>query len=80
LRLVHVCTAPLWLSAGWYRLAVGCYIVIVIGWFTGVIASFRAAIYAFAHKAESRIIGVAVGVFHTTTTLPQVRGTYRTLH
>ena len=55
-----------WASAGWYRLAVGCYIVIVIGWFAGVIAAFRTAIYAFAHKAEMKIIEVANEVFHTT--------------
>lgn len=58
--------APSWISAGWYRLAVGCYIVIVIGWFAGIVASFRSAIYAFAHKAETKIIEAAQGIFHTT--------------
>jgi len=56
---------PTWTSAGWYRLAVGCYIVIVIGWFASIISAFRSAIYAFAYKAEFRIIRAAAGVFYT---------------
>jgi len=64
-------SVPSWLSAGWYRLAVGCYIVIVIGWFAGVVAVFRSAIYAFAHKAETKIMDVANAVFHIAP--PEVR-------
>jgi len=60
-----VVAAPLSISPGWYRLAVGCYIVIVIGWFAGVIAAFRSAIYAFAHKAETRIVQAASAFFNS---------------
>jgi len=64
--------APLWISPGWYRLAVGCYIVIVIGWFAGVIAAFRSAIYAFAHRAETRIMEATNAIFHTDCEPQQV--------
>jgi len=63
---VSLCTANTWISAGWYRLLVGIYIVIVIGWFAGIVSASRGAIYAFAHKAESKIIEAAQGVFFTT--------------
>jgi len=63
---VSFTAAPSGVSAGWYRLAVGCYIVIIIGWFAGIVSSFRNAIYAFANKAEARIIEAAQGVFFTT--------------
>ena len=65
MRCEHV-AAPVWISPGWYRLAVGCYIVIVIGWFAGIVAATRSAIYSFAHKAETKIIEAANGVFYTT--------------
>ena len=63
--MVALIAAPLWISPGWYRLAVGCYIVIVIGWFASVIAAFRSGVYAFAHRAETRIVQAANAIFYT---------------
>lgn len=54
-------TPPSWLSAGWYRLAVGCWIVLLVGWFAGVVWSIYTSFYDVAERIESKVIETAEG-------------------